>query len=277
METYANWMRALQRPTPYQAGAAFWTDKHISTELLKEHLRPDTDAASYRPETIIAIINRLYKALRWTPSSAVVDLGCGPGLYCAALAARGMAVTGVDQSENSLRYAENLCRGQNARFLRQSYLEPFGSDAFDAAIMISQDYGVLAPAQRKTLLGNIYAALKPGGSFALDVAALPALTSAADTPAFTWEAAQSGLWRPHPYLTLHAVYRYPELSALCDLYAVLDDTVMVYRIWQTYFTPETIGRELAQAGFHVEAVHADLAGAPWTENAPALGVLCRKR
>jgi len=53
--------------------------------------------------------------------------------------------------------------------------------------------------------------------------------------------------------------------------------VMVHRIWQTYFTPETIGRELAQAGFHVEAVHADLAGAPWTENAPALGVLCRKR
>jgi len=275
MIPYQAWKKELLRPAPYQPGAPFWTDGHIAGELLKEHLRPDTDAGSYRPETRSAICQNLQTYPEWQPGKHVADLGCGPGLYVKRLADTGVTVTGIDQSQNSLAYARELRRNTTAQFLNASYLTPFGSDAFDAAMMISQDYGVLSPENRRALLANVYTALHPGGRFALDVASLCAYRKLGN-PASAWETAEEGLWQPHPYAMLHAVHLYPELSALCDLYAVLDDTVTVYRIWQTFFSPQTITKELSDAGFAVEAVWADLAAGPWGNGAPALGILCRK-
>ncbi|MCE5344038.1 MAG: class I SAM-dependent methyltransferase, partial [Eubacteriales bacterium] len=168
MLSYQTWQKELERPIPYQSGAPFWTQPHIAREMLKTHLDPATDAASYKPDTIQAICAHLQTAMGWTAQTRLVDLGCGPGLYCRQIAALGVAVTGVDQSANSLRYARTQCRDQNANFLNASYLEPFGENTFDAALLISQDYGVLSGEQRQTLLGNIHPALKTGGRFALD-------------------------------------------------------------------------------------------------------------
>ncbi len=272
----SHWLQQLERPTPYQPGAVFWTDPYIAAELLKAHLQPDTDAASYKPETITAICRHLQTRLAWAENSAVADLGCGPGLYCYQLAKQGVAVTGIDQSENSLRYAQDLCKGTNANFRRASYLEPFGESCFDAAMMVSQDYGVLSPVQRQKLLGNIYRALKPHGYFVMDVSASAAYAKRKEANAATWQIETSGLWRPHPYVLLHTAYLYPEMSALCDLYAVLDETDTIYRIWQTFFSPKSITAELEAAGFKVESIWSDLTGKPWQSNSPVLGILCRK-
>jgi SAM-dependent methyltransferase len=276
MLSIQNWQAELNRPDPYQPGAPLWTHPHIAGEMLKAHLDPHTDAASYKPESIRAICAHLQTAIGWTAQSRIVDLGCGPGLYCHAIAAQGIAVTGVDQSVNSLRYARTLCRGLNTRFLRASYLEPFGENTFDAALLISQDYGVLSPTQRKTLLANIRQALKPGGWFALDVPSVVAYAERSGQPTTDWETSQGGFWRPHPYLLLHAVHLYPNISTLCDLYAVVDSKVCVYRIWQTCFTPETITQELQEAGFRVERLWSDLQGSPWTEASKVIGLLCQK-
>jgi SAM-dependent methyltransferase len=186
----------------------------------------------------------------------------------------GASATGLDQSENSLRYARGLCKGLDAGFLRASYLDSFGTEAFDAAILISQDYGVLSPENRRTLLANTRNALRPGGLLALDA---PSLASYAGRREVTeWQTSPGGFWRPNPYLLLHAVHLYPELSALCDLYAVLDGERTVYRVWQTFFSPESLTGELTEAGFAVEAVWADLCGGAPDKSTPTMGVLCRK-
>jgi len=244
--------------------------------MLKAHLSPDTDAASYKPTKIQAICETIFKAAGLKAGDSLVDLGCGPGLYCHVLASKGLKATGVDWSENSIAYARNLCKGQEASFLHQSYLEPFGQTAFDASCMISQDYGVLSLEQRKTLLGNIRAALKPGGCFALDVPSLAAYEQKQKETAPTWETAERGFWRPHPYLALHTTYFYPEISTLCDIHAVLDDGMTVCRVWQTFFSPDTIRQELADGGFAVKAVWSSLQGDAWKEESPLLGILCQK-
>jgi len=276
MDKISTILEALRRPKPYQPGAPLWTHPHIAAEMLKAHLAPDTDAASYKPDTIDAICNHLISALHLAPDSRVVDLGCGPGLYCRHLASRGLAVTGIDFSENSITYAKTLCAKESAQFRLASYLEPIGENAFDAALLISQDYGVLAPDVRATLLANLHAALAQGGYFAMDVPTLAAYTARQGKADNTWEAAENGFWRSHAYLTLHAVHLYPEQSALCDLFAVLDDEVTVYRIWQTYFSLVALQREMVNAGFVVEAVWSNLKGETWREDSPVMGVLCRK-
>lgn len=272
-----DWMKELERPKPFAPGAELWNDPHISKEMLKAHLAPDTDAASYRPDTIKAICAHLPKAMGLASGTAIADLGCGPGLYAKKLAGQGFSVTGVDRSVNSIRYARELNAGQQAAFVNASYLQPFGENSFDAAVMISKDYGVLPPECRRTLLNNIHAALKPGGWFALDVPSLFHFAQRQKSAAPYWEAAESGFWRPHPYVALSKTYFYPDLFVACDLHAVLDSGLTVYRVWQTYFSPQAIRDELAQGGFTIKAVWGNLEGEPLQEDSTVIGVLCQRK
>ncbi len=270
------WIDELARPQAYQPGAQLWTDDYIAQGMLAAHLSPDTDAASYRPQTIRAICDHLARAMGLKAGDAVVDLGCGPGLYCRELAARGLTLTGIDWSQNSLRHARELCSGQSAVFHQASYLQPFGREQFDAALLIYEDYGVLAPEQRRTLLRNVHAALRPGGLFALDVASLSQFAQRRREAMPTWESTDRGFWRPHPYVALHTTHFYPEIPAVCDVHGVLDDQMTVYRVWQTYYSPQTIEDELRENGFEVRAAWSDLMGRPWQEESMSIGILCRK-
>ena len=261
-------------PSLYESGAEFWNDPYISGQLLQAHLDPDTDQGSYKPQTIAAICDSLPAAMGLPPDAAIVDLGCGPGLYCAALSQRGYRMTGLDRSANSLAYA--AAHAPRARFQQASYLEPFGNARFDAALMISQDYGVLEPQSRKALLRNIHAALRHGGRFAFDVSSLYALECRTAEARPYWYTAQSGLFRPCPHAVLGKAFLYPNDSALCDVFAVFDTQCTRYRFWQTFFSPESIRDELQSCGFTVQAVLSGLEGTPYADTAPALGVICRK-
>ncbi len=263
-----------QNPAPYETGDEFWNDPYISGQLLPFHLNPDTDLASYKPETLDAICAWLPEALGLTPGAAMIDLGCGPGLYCAKLSSAGFQMTGVDRSESSLAYARAHSGG--VRFIRQSYLEPFGENKFDAAIMISQDYGVLSPGDRKTLLENIAAALKPGGRFALDVPSLKAYEERKANGKPNWYAAEAGFYRPHDHLVLEKPIAYPDIPAICDRISVLDAEIKTYKFWQTFYTPETIGKDLEINGFKLVQALSDLAGMPYTADSPTIGVIAEK-
>ena len=263
-----------QTPAPYETGDEFWNDPYISGQLLPFHLNPDTDLASYKTETMNAICAWLPKAMGLKTGAAIVDLGCGPGLYCAKLSAAGFKMTGVDRSESSLAYAKAHTPG--ASFLRQSYLEPFGENNFDAAMMISQDYGVLSPDDRRTLLQNIHAALKPGGRFAFDVPSLKAYEERTKNGKPNWYAAQAGFYRPHDHLVLEKPVAYPDIPAICDRISVLDAEIKTYRFWQTFYTPETIGKELKANGFRLVEAMSDLTGTPHTGDSLTIGVVAKK-
>ncbi len=267
----------LARPRPYQAGAPLWTDPHIAKGMLEAHLSSDTDLASFRPETIAAICGFLPARMGLAPGARIVDLGCGPGLYCRELAARDHRMTGVDWSENAIRCARELCEGLPAAFRCASYLESLGEAEFDAALLIYEDFGVLPPGDRRTLLGNIHRALKPGGAFALDVAGRAAFEKRRAEPDVSWETAVRGFWRPHPYVTLNRTHFYPDIPASCDLHAVLDGEAAVYRVWQTYYTKESLAAELAAGGFEVMEFFSSLKGDAYAEGTPVIAALCRKR
>ena len=277
MLSIANWVNELACPQPYTPGAELWNDPHISGEMLKAHLSPDTDAASYKPDTIASICRHLPCAMGLKRGAAIADLGCGPGLYARELTGQGFFITGIDRSESSVRYARELNAGRQAAFVNASYLEPFGEGRFDAVVLISKDYGVLPPECRRTLLENIRTALKPGGYFALDVHSLQDFARRQKSTAPYWEAASSGFWRPCPYVALSKTYFFSELSVSCDLHAVLDEDFTVYRIWQTYFSPETIRQELVQGGFAVKILWGNLKGEPLREDSPTIGVLCQRK
>jgi SAM-dependent methyltransferase len=267
-----------EKPLPFEPGEPlFWTDPHIAQQMLAVHLDPNTDAASRRPEIIERSTNWIATALGLPPGAALLDLGCGPGLYAGRLAQAGFQVTGVDFSQNSIDYATARAREQhlNIQYRCQNYLQLDDEALYSAVLLIYGDFCPLAPEQRAQLLANIQRALKPGGCFILDVST-PALRQKYGLKN-GWYAAASGFWKAGPHLVLEQGFSYPN-DLYLDQYVVVegDAKISVYRNWFQDYTPETIRAELEAAGFAVESLWSDLTGTPYTPDSDWIGIVARK-
>ncbi|MBE0671569.1 MAG: class I SAM-dependent methyltransferase, partial [Anaerolineales bacterium] len=240
---------------------------------------PENDLASRRPQTIQKSVDWLTASLDLQAGASILDLGCGPGLYAARLAERGLSVTGVDYSRHSIDYATEFARQNNLdiEYRYQNYLTLEDESQYAAALLIYGDFCPLSPEQRQTLLANVHRALKPGGYFVLDVT----------TPIHRkkygshngWYAVEDGFWKPGPHLVLEEGFDYPEQSIFLDQAIVIEERgkASVYRNWFQDFTHETITAELEAGGFAVQSVWNDLLGTPFTKDTEWIGLVAQKQ
>lgn len=265
-----------EKPAPFTPGEPlFWDDPHISTQMLKTHLNPDIDLASRRPETIQKSVDWLIATLGLQTGDAVLDLGCGPGLYAARLAAQGLTATGIDYSRRSIDYATQYAQQHNLDIVYryQNYLTLEDENVYDAALLIYGDFCPLAPKQRHQLLQNVQRALKPGGYFVLDV------TTSLHRQKYGnrngWYAVETGFWKPGPHLVLEEGFAYPEESIFLDQVVVVEENgrISIYRNWFQDYTRDTIVAELERSGFAVRSVWNDLWGTPFTPDTEWIGLI----
>ena len=281
MDTIISQLTELQeKPAPFTPGEhLFWNDPHISTQMLKVHLNPNIDAASRKPETIDRSVRWMIETLALQAGDAVLDLGCGPGLYASRFARAGLRVTGVDYSHNSIAYASQYANdnGLDITYRYQNYLELDDENLYNAVLLIYGDFCPLDPEQRSTLLKNIHRALKPGGKFVLDVSTREHRKKHGNKN--QWYAAENGFWKPGHHLVLEEGFDYPEQSIWLDQYTIIeaDGKVSVYRNWFQDYTPDTITRELSRGGFSVESLWSDLTGEPYTPESEWLGIITQKQ
>lgn len=271
--------RLSEKPEPFAPGEPlFWNDPHIAKQMLGAHLNPDIDAASRKPETIERIVRHLVGWLGLKPGNRVLDIGCGPGLYCKRLAGYGLDVTGMDFSENSLEYARKDAKenGLSIRYIYRNYLEMDFEDEFDAVFLVYGDYCVLSDSQRAALLKKVHKALKAGGSFIFDVTTRELRRTHGVKNG--WYAAQGGFWKPGLHLVLETGFDYPELDLYLDQYIVVEGSgkTSVYRNWFRDFSKDTIRPELEKGGFQPLEFWGNLAGDPYEDNGEWIGIAARK-
>lgn len=276
----AHLLYTLHQPPPlFEPGEPlFWDDPHISQQMLAFHLDPATEAASRSPQAIERIVHWLIETLPLAPGAAVLDLGCGPGLYAARLAQRGLGVTGIDYSRRSIAYARQYAaeHGLAIDYRCQDYLTFEDEARYDAVLLIYGDLCPLAPAARDSLLGRVRRALKPGGAFVCDVTTRAC--RARHGLKNHWYAAESGFWRPGPHLVLEHGFDYPEHDIYLDQFIVIEanGALSVYRNWFQDYTPASITAVLDAQGFTVRGTWADLAGTPYTPGAEWIGVIAER-
>lgn len=270
-------LRLDHAPELFQPGdAPFWDDPHISQGLLAAHLDPDRSAASRSPAEIEGTIAWLSGLGLLRRGTRVLDLGCGPGLYAARMAAIGCDVTGIDISPRSLAYATDHAReaGLPITYRLESFLHLTDVDAFDVVMQVYGELSTFDDATRDDLLRRIHRALVPGGAFVFDVST-PHLRRRAGVRR-DWSSAERGFWRPHPHLVLQAGYSYPE-DVWCDQYLVADeDSVTAYRMWFRDYLPETPSPVLERAGFEVEGITGSLTGEPYGDDSDWIAIIARK-
>jgi SAM-dependent methyltransferase len=264
---------SLKKPVLWQRSAElFWDDEHISKGMLEAHLNPDWDAAS-RPHHIID------RSVEWLSSvipegCKILDIGCGPGLYTKRLSDSGYDVTGMDYSRRSIAYAKSL--DSKTEYIYQNYLELEYNAMFDVVTLIYCDYPALIPNERKTLLGKVYKALKPGGLFILDVNTDIYFEKKSNRTSWTL-CENGGYWSADPYICLESTYLYENNTVAVDQYVVLTNSgIKEYLNWFTEYSIEKLREEVSPFGFKIKNVFDDVWGSPYTGKAETLGVVLER-
>jgi len=240
------------KPQLYEKGTSvMWTDPYISERLLELHLNPNNDMASRSRAKIELIINWILCQTDNVKLN-ILDLGCGPGLYAEQLAKQGHAVTGVDFSENSIRYASEQAKYKklDIKYLHQNYLDIDFVDYFDLVILIYLDFCVLLPEERDRVLENIFKALKKNRIFICDV--VNEVNIDKKIIPQSWEVQQSGFWRNSPYIALNNGYHYPDAKVFANHHIVVqeNDAVDTYIFWNHYYNDEALADIMKAKGFY---------------------------
>jgi len=211
------------------------------------------------------------------PGDAVVDFGCGPGLYAERFADRGLAVTGLDAAETAIEYARDRAIevGLDVEYRHVDYREWSPKREYDAAILINTDFGTFDPDDRRRILERVRSALAEDGHFAFDVLPVAALAETEWTTDWELRAGDGGFWRPDPYLALSASVTYPEEAVSLDQHLVVEPNgeATMYRFWQQHYTPDSIDALLSECGFDLEGTFPDLQGGSGPSDEDLLGVV----
>jgi SAM-dependent methyltransferase len=227
--------------------------------MLEAHLNPNWDAASRRPEVIDKTVNWINDNFL-KEGAAILDLGCGPGLYAERLYRLGYSVTGIDFSKRSINYAVESSerKGFNIKYLCKNYLEIDYENSFDLIILIYCDFGALTDDERDVLLKKVHMALKPGGVFIFDV--FTEGIKEEKKLGRDWHTSDNGFWCGKPHMVLSEVFHYPENKVFLDQDIVIteDNESEIYRSYTRYYSEEDLATLLNEAGFKNQRFFHDM-------------------
>ena len=263
------------RPFEFYTASELWTNEYTAKQMLQYHLNESIDVSSRRAEFIGRSVDWIVSRFGVESTTTFADFGCGPGLYAKRLAEAGAQVTGIDFSENSLKYAKEVAEqeGLNIDYINENYLNFETSKRFDLIIMIMCDFCALSPKQRKTLLAKFASFLKPGGFVLLDVYSLNMFDQKEESA--TYELNQlNGFWSPEDYYCFVNTFKYLEEKVTLDKYTIVEAsrTRVVYN-WLQYFSPETLEKEFVESGFTLEKLYSDVAGTPFSPESTEFAVV----
>jgi SAM-dependent methyltransferase len=211
-------------PEPWAEGEKIpWNDPEFSRRMLAEHLSQEHDWASRRAATIDMHVDWIHRSVLSEVPSRVLDLGCGPGLYAARLAALGHTCTGIDFSPASISYAgEQASKSRLActYVLEDVRLADFGTD--NALVMfIFGESNVFTRDDFEKILRKAHAALSPGGHLLLEVHTFETVREVGSSPA-SWYSSPSGLFSERPHLYLQENFWDRDRAVATQRYFVVD-------------------------------------------------------
>jgi SAM-dependent methyltransferase len=271
-------LKSSSKPPPFTPGEPlFWDDPHVSKSMLEAHLNPDNDLASRKHATIDKEVSHLISYGILKPGDRLLDLGCGPGLYASRLAVRGLKVTGIDISQNSLNYAIAQAKdnGLDIDYRHLDFFDLDYSGEFDAIMQFNGELNVFPDEKLNILLSKLHTALKPGGRLVFDVTTRDLRMKHGLKNG--WYASNGGFWRPYPHLVLEQGFDYPEDNVWLDRYIVIDNEgVKIYHNWFHDYDLESLRRVLQNAGFEIINVWNDFTGTPYKAGGDWLAVVAVK-
>ncbi|QDP39176.1 class I SAM-dependent methyltransferase [Radiobacillus deserti] len=269
----------LQTPEVFKEGNVnYWTDSMFSDLILRAHLDQNHSGGSRNHEFMtrsVSFINDVAPSDRY---NKLIDLGCGPGLYCEKLSEIGYDVTGVDISESSIEYAQNKAKQENLNitYKIESFLDLNESDKYDVALLIYYLYGSINSNGRKKLLERIFKSLKNGGILLLDVTSKVSFDNFKEEQTWSFSSKQ-GTLANNSYIGFRQALKYPDQITLEKTSLLFKDKdPITFNIWNKSFDKDELIKEAKDVGFNIKNLYSDVAGQELKEESEEIAILLEK-
>lgn len=199
-----------------------WNDPGFSRRMLACHLAQEHDWASRRESVIARQIAHIAQCLPGN-SPAVLDLGCGPGLYTRGLARIGFRCLGVDFSPASVEYArEDATRqGLVVRYELADIREYAPKERHDAVLLLFGEINVFSREEGRALVAKAASALVPGGRLFLEAHVFTEVREQGLRPP-SWQALETGLFSERPHFVLDEHFWDEDKAVATTRYYVMD-------------------------------------------------------
>lgn len=264
---------AARRPCPaWQPGDRLpWDDPDFSRRVLEVHLDPTTHMASRTSEVIDRHVDWLMDQLAALPATErprrVLEVGCGPGLYCHELARRGVETVGFDFAPAALDWARQKAtsEGLDCRFLHEDLTNLPSSFAatvgpVDAVTFWFGDFHGFPDEEVRTFLPRLVECLVPGGLFVLEHQPLEDYERSDSS---SWSMRDSSVFSDRPHLWFEEYFWHEGQSTEVHVHWIiepdsgsLDRYVQCHRAW----AEDELTNLLAEQGLGGPVHHPPITG-----------------
>ena len=250
------------RPAPWSEVSKIpWDDPGFSARMLREHLTQDHHAASRRTAVIDEQVGWIHEEILAARPSNVLDLGCGPGLYCHRLASLGHACTGIDFGPASIEYARQTAADHNlaGTFILGDLREvEFGSNR-DLIMLIFGEFNTFSRSDALSILRRCRKSLAAGGKLIIEAHTFAAIREMGES-GNTWTALEKGLFSDQPYIRLDDACWHEDSRTSVQRHYVIDaltGAVELYGTTAQGYEDEEYDQLLREAGFRSISDRAD--------------------
>ncbi|MGC8775648.1 MAG: class I SAM-dependent methyltransferase [Chlorobaculum sp.] len=201
---------------------------------------------------------RFLKEYAGSPGNALLDVGCGPGHYCGRFASEGFSALGIDLDKAMIAEAQHHYPDAEFRCLDMRRVDEVGRQ-FDCIWSIGNVMAHLPGDELALFLSKIYALLKPGGYWIMQVMnwnALAGLTDY-DFPVRTIEANGSKATFHRRYSSITPESLQFTFSLRNEASVLLEKSLKLYPVGMDRY--RTLHEE---AGFRCEGIFSDFSGTP---------------
>jgi SAM-dependent methyltransferase len=207
------------------------------------------------------------------PRCKILDLCCGPGRHSLELARRGFQVTGVDLNDTYIAMASQDAASENltgVEFLTSDMRAFRRTSAFDGILNMFTSFGYFSdPQDDRRVVENVFAGLKSGGWFLLEVKGKEAL--AKEFRQYDWYEEPDGT----KFLQARTVR--PGWDWITTKWTVIQgQEIREHSFEHRLYSAVELSALLRAVGFASVEVFGDTTGKPYDHTARYLVVLARK-
>lgn len=206
------------------------------------------------------------------PVQSVLDLGCGPGRHCLALAKMGFDVCGIDTSRYLLNKAKQKSQqlSLGIDFKQANMLDYDAQDQYDLIINMFNSFGYFdTPEQNQMVINHAFANLKSTGSFIIDTVGKETLARTIE-PVHLSEYDNGDLRIERPLLI-------DDMQVFANEWILIRGDEAFRRSYQHYvYTPVELTSMCQQAGFDQVDIYGSLMGDEYDFDADRLVVVAHK-
>jgi SAM-dependent methyltransferase len=286
MPTLADLFHRAAVPAPWAEGYKIpWDEPDFSARMLAEHLTQAHDMASRRLEKIDRQVAWIHGTVLGGQPAHILDLGCGPGLYGARLAALGHAYAGIDFSPASIEYAraQAAAAGLDCTYtlgdVRQVDFAAVDADRgpYDLAMLIFGEFNVFAKDDIADVLRRAHAALRPGGRLVAEPHTYAIIRRIGEGGA-AWNTSPAGVFSATPHLMLTESFWQAESDTATTRYFVVDAAGGVAAYAQSMQAYSIAGYEamLSACGFGEITFYPSLIGEEDPDQEHLLAIVARR-